>query len=99
MHRELELRIERGELQTTGEVTDYARYRVTESGVSPRALPGVVGVFTGADLAADDIGPLPCGVTNIAMGTEIDNIVEFEEVLDLPLDDAPVSRSDAMQPA
>jgi tartronate-semialdehyde synthase len=30
-------------------------------------------------------------VTNIAMGTEIDNIVEFEEVLDLPLDDAPVS--------
>jgi tartronate-semialdehyde synthase len=28
-------------------------------------------------------------VTNIAMGTEIDNIVEFEEVLDLPLDDAP----------
>ncbi len=30
-------------------------------------------------------------VTNIAMGTEIDNIVEFEEVLDLPLDDAPAS--------
>ena len=28
-------------------------------------------------------------VTNIAMGTEIDNIIEFEEVLDLPLDDAP----------
>ena len=28
-------------------------------------------------------------VTNIAMGTEIDNIVEFEEVLDLPLDDMP----------
>ena len=27
-------------------------------------------------------------VTNIAMGTEIDNIVEFEEILDLPLDDA-----------
>ena len=24
-------------------------------------------------------------VTNIAMGTEIDNVVEFEEVLDLPL--------------
>ncbi len=32
-----------------------------------RAMPGVAGVFTGADLAADDIGPLPCGVTNIAM--------------------------------
>jgi tartronate-semialdehyde synthase len=30
-------------------------------------------------------------VTNIAMGTEIDNIVEFEEVLDLPLDDTPVA--------
>ncbi|MGC2181504.1 MAG: thiamine pyrophosphate-dependent enzyme, partial [Bradyrhizobium sp.] len=26
-------------------------------------------------------------VTNIAMGTEIDNVVEFEEVIDLPLDD------------
>jgi tartronate-semialdehyde synthase len=25
------------------------------------------------------------------MGTEIDNIVEFEEVLDLPLDDTPAS--------
>src|SRR6266850_869641 len=31
-------------------------------------------------------------VTNIAMGTEIDNIVEFEETLDLPLDDTPKSR-------
>jgi tartronate-semialdehyde synthase len=30
-------------------------------------------------------------VTNIAMGTEIDNIVEFEEILDVPLDDTPVS--------
>ncbi|HEY5540472.1 MAG TPA: 2-oxoacid:acceptor oxidoreductase subunit alpha [Coriobacteriia bacterium] len=35
--------VERGELQTSGEVSDYARYRVTDSGVSPRALPGVVG--------------------------------------------------------
>jgi len=35
--------VERGELQTTGEVTDYARYRDTESGVSTRVLPGVVG--------------------------------------------------------
>jgi tartronate-semialdehyde synthase len=32
-------------------------------------------------------------VTNISMGTEIDNIVEFEEVLDLPLDDAPAKSS------
>ena len=30
-------------------------------------------------------------VTNIAMGTEIDNIVEFEEILDLPIDDTPSS--------
>ena len=30
-------------------------------------------------------------VTNIAMGTEIDNIVEFEEILDLPLDDEPAN--------
>jgi tartronate-semialdehyde synthase len=28
-------------------------------------------------------------VTNIAMGTEIDNIVEFEDALDQPLDDTP----------
>ncbi|MDO9174790.1 MAG: 2-oxoacid:acceptor oxidoreductase family protein, partial [Actinomycetota bacterium] len=35
--------IDRGELQTTGKVADYARYRVTESGVSPSALPGVIG--------------------------------------------------------
>jgi 2-oxoglutarate ferredoxin oxidoreductase subunit alpha len=37
--------IERGELQATGEVADYARYRVTESGVSVRALPGVKGAI------------------------------------------------------
>ena len=30
-------------------------------------------------------------VTNIAMGTEIDNIVEFEETLDLPPDNEPAS--------
>ena len=32
-----------------------------------RRTPGVAGVFTSADLAADEIGPLPCGVTAIAM--------------------------------
>jgi tartronate-semialdehyde synthase len=41
-------------------------------------------------------------VTNIAMGTEIDNIVEFEEVLDLPPDDEPASltaaRADQLLP-
>jgi tartronate-semialdehyde synthase len=26
------------------------------------------------------------------MGTEIDNIIEFEEVLDLPLDETPAGR-------
>jgi tartronate-semialdehyde synthase len=31
-------------------------------------------------------------VTNIAMGTEIDNIVEFEETLDLPLDEVASGR-------
>ncbi len=35
-------------------------------------------------------------VTNIAMGTEIDNVVEFEEVLDLPL---PTSPQTELQPA
>ena len=30
-------------------------------------------------------------VTNIAMGTDIDNIVEFEEIIDLPLDDMSAS--------
>ncbi len=37
------VKIDRGEILTTGEVADYARYAVTESGVSLRALPGVVG--------------------------------------------------------
>jgi tartronate-semialdehyde synthase len=36
-------------------------------------------------------------VTNIAMGTEIDNIVEFEETLDLPLDDTPISPDAPLQ--
>ena len=36
-------------------------------------------------------------VTNIAMGTEIDDIVEFEEVLDLPLDDTPTA-AEAREP-
>lgn len=38
-----DVEIHRGEIQTEGEVSDYLRYRVTDSGVSPRALPGVVG--------------------------------------------------------
>jgi 2-oxoglutarate/2-oxoacid ferredoxin oxidoreductase subunit alpha len=35
--------IDRGELQVEGEVHDYERYAATPSGVSPRAIPGVVG--------------------------------------------------------
>ncbi len=37
--------IERGDLITEGEVAEYARYEVTDSGVSPRALPGVEGAL------------------------------------------------------
>ncbi len=37
------VKIDRGEILTTGQVTDYERYAVTKSGVSLRALPGVVG--------------------------------------------------------
>ena len=36
-----------------------------------RAMPGIVAVLTGADLAADNIGPLPCAVTHIPMVTPL----------------------------
>ncbi|MFO1108996.1 MAG: xanthine dehydrogenase family protein molybdopterin-binding subunit [Bradyrhizobium sp.] len=36
-----------------------------------RKMPGVAAVFTAADLAADNIGPLPCGVTNIPMAKSL----------------------------
>jgi aerobic carbon-monoxide dehydrogenase large subunit len=32
-----------------------------------RQMPGVAAVFTGSDLASDNIGPLPCAVTHIPM--------------------------------
>jgi 2-oxoglutarate ferredoxin oxidoreductase subunit alpha len=35
--------VDRGELVTSGEVSDYRRYAVTDSGISPRVLPGVKG--------------------------------------------------------
>ncbi len=35
--------IDRGDLIAEGEVSEYRRYAVTDSGVSPRALPGVTG--------------------------------------------------------
>ena len=34
-------------------------------------MPGVAGVFTGDDLAADGIGPLPCATTTIPMTTPL----------------------------
>ena len=36
-----------------------------------RQMPGVAAVFTGSDLASDNIGPLPCAVTNIPMTTPL----------------------------
>jgi 2-oxoglutarate ferredoxin oxidoreductase subunit alpha len=46
------VQIDRGALLTEEEaenITDYARYRLTESGISPRALPGYKGVLVVAD--------------------------------------------------
>ncbi len=36
-----------------------------------RKMPGVAAVFTGLDLAADDVGPLPCATTSIPMATPL----------------------------
>jgi carbon-monoxide dehydrogenase large subunit len=36
-----------------------------------RVMPGIMAVFTGADLAADNIGPLPCAVTHIPMASPL----------------------------
>ncbi len=50
----------------------HAHARIVSVNVeSARAMPRVVGVFTAADLAADNIGPLPCAVTNIPMATPL----------------------------
>jgi carbon-monoxide dehydrogenase large subunit len=46
----------------------HAHARITAIDVDvARKMPGVAAVFTGADLAADNIGPLPCAATNIPM--------------------------------
>jgi carbon-monoxide dehydrogenase large subunit len=46
----------------------HAHAKITSIDVdAARKMPGVVAVLTGADLAADDIGPLPCAVTAIPM--------------------------------
>jgi len=36
-----------------------------------RQMPGVAAVLTGIELASDNIGPLPCGVTSIPMTTPL----------------------------
>jgi aerobic carbon-monoxide dehydrogenase large subunit len=36
-----------------------------------RRMPGVAAVFTGLDLAADNVGPLPCATTTIPMATPL----------------------------
>src|ERR1700759_603139 len=48
----------------------HARIATVDAGVA-RAMPGVAAVCTGADLAADNIGPLPCAVTQIPMVTPL----------------------------
>jgi len=40
---ELDVKIDRGWIVKEGEIKDYKRYLITESGVSPRALPGTPG--------------------------------------------------------
>jgi carbon-monoxide dehydrogenase large subunit len=46
----------------------HAHARIVAVAVdAARKMPGVAGVFTGADLAADDIGALPCAVSGIPM--------------------------------
>jgi carbon-monoxide dehydrogenase large subunit len=47
----------------------HAHARIRSIDTAPAAGPGVLGVFTGADLAADGIGTIPClsGVANMAV--------------------------------
>ena len=46
----------------------HAHARITAISVdAARRMPGVAAVLTGQDLAADNIGPLPCAVTHIPM--------------------------------
>ena len=51
-----------GQLHAVFARSPYAHARIGSLDISgAEALPGVVAVLTGADLAADGIGPLPCG--------------------------------------
>src|SRR5262245_53241158 len=50
----------------------HAHARITSVDVeAARKMPGVAAVFTGADLAADNIGPLPCAVTSLPMASPL----------------------------
>src|ERR1700760_2585121 len=50
----------------------HAHARVVAADIDKaRAMPDVIAVFTGADLAADQIGPLPCAVTHVPMTTPL----------------------------
>jgi len=44
---------------------------VAISADAARKMPGVAAVLTGQELAADNIGPLPCAVTSIPMTTPL----------------------------
>ena len=46
-------------------------HRLRSMSMRRAQCPASPAVFTGADLAADDIGPLPCAATNIAMATPL----------------------------
>jgi carbon-monoxide dehydrogenase large subunit len=48
----------------------HARIRAISADAA-RRMPEVAAVFTGEDLAADNIGPLPCAVTQIPMTTPL----------------------------
>jgi carbon-monoxide dehydrogenase large subunit len=50
----------------------HAHARISSLDVAAaRKMPGVAAVLTGADLAADDIGPLPCARLNVAMAAPL----------------------------
>ncbi|WOH47983.1 xanthine dehydrogenase family protein molybdopterin-binding subunit [Bradyrhizobium sp. sBnM-33] len=50
----------------------HAHARITAISIeAARSMPGVAAVLTGAELASDDIGPLPCAVTSIPMTTPL----------------------------
>ena len=50
----------------------HAHARIVAADVGKAlSMPGVAGVFTAADLAADNIGPLPCAATQVPMASPL----------------------------